>query len=176
MVLPERLAAILTGMFFWFAACGVVVVALVFDSSGIDYRVVALGSVLPLAETLTGSPWVLHTLAGSVILLVAVMALTAGRGRRLRRRRWIGLPIGTLVFLVASGAWSRTALFWWPVAGDGEVGRGVPPEFDRPVVVLIVLELVGLAALAWIARCFSLSDPQRRQTFLTTGRLTRPSA
>ena len=161
-------------MFLWFAACGVVAVALVFGSSGVDYRVVALGSVLPLAENLTGSPWVLHTLAGSVVALTGVMVLTAGRGRRLRRRRWIGLPIGLLVFLVASGTWSRTALFWWPVGGSGGVGHGVPPEYDRPLALLIVLELVGLAALAWTARRFNLSDPQRCQAFLTTGRLTRP--
>ena len=162
-------------MFLWFAACGVVAVALVFGSSGVDYRVVTLGAVLPLAENLSGSPWVLHTLAGSAVLLVGVMALTAGRGRRLRRRRWIGLPIGTLVFLVASGAWSRTALFWWPLGGSGGVGQGVPPEYDRHVAVLIALELVGIAALAWTARRFSLSDPERRQAFLTTGRLTRPA-
>ena len=163
-------------MFVWFAACGVVAVALVFGSSGVDYRIVALGSVLPLAENLTGSPWVLHTLAGSVALLAAVMAVTAGRGRRLRRRRWIGLPIGTLVFLVASGAWSRTALFWWPVGGSGGVGHGSPPEFDRPLIVLLLLELAGIAALAWTARRFDLSDPQRRQALLKTGRLTRPTA
>ncbi len=163
-------------MFLWFAACGVVVVALVFGSSGVDYRIVALGSVLPLVENLTGSPWVLHTLAGSAGLLLGVMALTAGRGRRLRRRRWIGLPIGTLVFLVASGAWSRTSLFWWPFGGSGGVGQGPAPEFDRPLVVLIALELAGLAALAWTARRFKLSDPARRKTFLTTGRLTRPTA
>ena len=156
-------------------ACGVVVVALVFSSSGIDYRVVALGAVLPLAENLTGSPWVMHTLLGSVVLLVAVMALTAGRGRRLRRRRWIGLPIGTLVFLVASGAWSRTALFWWPVGGSGGVSHGVPPEFDRRLAVLILLELAGIAALAWTTRRFGLSDHSRRREFLTTGRLTRPT-
>ena len=159
-------------MFFWFAAGGVLVVALVFGSGGVDYRVVALGSVLPLAESLTGSPWVLHTLVGSVVLLTGVMALTAGRGRRLRRRRWIGLPIGTLVFLVASGAWSRTALFWWPFAGGGGVGQGPPPEFDRPLAVLLALELAGIAALAWTAHRFNLSDPARRKTFLTTGRLT----
>ena len=150
--------------------------ALVFGSSGIDYRVVALGSVLPLAENLTGSPWVLHTLAGSVVLLTAVMLVTAGRGRRLLRRRWIGLPIGTLVFLVASGAWSRTALFWWPVGGSGGVGHGGPPEFDRPLIVLLLLELAGIAALAWTARRFNLSDPQRRQALLKKGRLTRPTA
>ena len=163
-------------MFLWFAACGVVVVALVFGSSGVDYRIVALGSVLPLAENVTGSPWVLHALAGSAVLLVGVMALTAGRGRRLRRRRWIGLPIGTLVFLVASGAWSRTSLFWWPFGGSGGVGQGPPPEFDRPLAVLIALELAGLGALAWTARRFKLSDPARRRTFLTTGRLSRPTA
>ena len=162
-------------MFLWFAACGVVAVALVFGSSGVDYRVVALGSVLPLAENLSGSPWVLHTLAGSVVLLAAVMALTAGRGRRLRRRRWIGLPIGTLVFLVASGVWSRTALFWWPAGGGTGVGHGVPPEFDRPLAVLLVLETAGIAALLWTAHRFNLSDPQRRRAFLTTGRLTRPT-
>ena len=162
-------------MFLWFAACGVAAVALVFGSGGVDYRIVALGSVLPLAENVSGSPWVLHTLAGSVALLVTVMALTAGRGRRLRRRRWIGLPIGTLVFLVASGAWSRTALFWWPAAGSGGVGHGVPPEFDRPLAVLIAFELAGIAALAWTAGRFGLSDPGRRRAFLTTGRLTRPA-
>ncbi|MXW98177.1 MAG: hypothetical protein F4Y05_09285 [Acidimicrobiaceae bacterium] len=161
-------------MFLWFAACAVVVVAQVFGSGGVDYRVVALGAVLPLAENVSGAPWVLHTLAGSVVLLVAVMALTAGRGRRLRRRRWIGLPIGTLVFLVASGSWSRTALFWWPVGGSGGVGQGVPPEFDRPLAVLIAFEFAGLAALAWTAHRFGLSDPVRRRVFLTTGRLTRP--
>ena len=163
-------------MFLWFAACGVVAVALVFGSSGVDYRVVALGSVLPLAENLTGSPWALHTLAGSVVLLTAVMALTAGRGHRLRRRRWIGLPIGTLVFLAASGTWSRTDLFWWPVGGSSGVGHGPPPEFDRPLAVLIVLELAGVAALIWTSRRFNLADPQRRRTFMTTGRLTRPTA
>ena len=161
-------------MFFWFAACGVVAVALVFGSSGVDYRVVALGSVLPLAENLSGSPSVLHTLAGSVVLLTAVMLITAGRGRRLLRRRWIGLPIGTLVFLVASGAWSRTALFWWPVGGSGGVGHGAPPEFDRPLAVLLAFELAGIAALIWTARRYNLSNPDRRRAFLKSGRLTRP--
>lgn len=160
-------------MFFWFLAWGVVAVALVFDSSGVDYRVVALGSVLPLTENLSGAPWVLHTLAGSVALLVAVTALTAGRGHRLLRRRWIGLPIGTLIFLVAGGSWSRAGLFWWPAGGSGGVGQGAPPEYERPVIVLIALEVVGIVALIWTARRFGLSDPERRRAFLTTGRLTR---
>ncbi|MCY4176358.1 MAG: hypothetical protein OXD37_08515 [Acidimicrobiaceae bacterium] len=161
-------------MFLWFVACAVVLVALVFDSSGVDYRFVALGAVLPLVENLTGSPWLMHTLAGSAAALFSVMISTAGRGRRLRRRRWIGMPIAMLVFLVASGAWSRTELFWWPFAGGDAIGRGAPPEYDRPLVILITLELAGLAALLWIARRHGLTDPQRRRTLLSAGRLTLP--
>lgn len=162
-------------MFLWFVAWGVLVVAFVFDSSGIDYRFVVAGSVLPLAENLTGSPWVLHTLSGGVLLLAAVMAATAGRGRRLLRRRWIGLPIGMLVFLVASGSWTRTALFWWPLGGDGGAGHGIPPELDRPFVVLVALEIVGLAATAWTVRRFGLTDRGRLRSLAVTGRLARPS-
>ena len=162
-------------VFLWFVACSVLFVATVFDSPGVDYRFVAVGSVIPLAENLSGSPWLLHTLSGGVLLLAAVMVATTGRGKRLRRRRWLGLPIGTLAFLVASGAWTRTELFWWPFAGVRAVGEGVPPEFDRPLAVMIALELAGIAALAWTARRFGLSDPERRKMLLTTGRLTRPT-
>ena len=160
-------------MFFWFMACGVVVVAYVFGSGGVDYRVVSVGSVLPLAESATGAPWVMHTLSGSAVLLLLVMAATAGRGRRLRRRRWLGLPVGTLVFLVASGAWQRTALFWWPLAGAGGVGHGTPPEFDRPVALLVLLEVAGCAVLALVARHHGMGHPERRVELLKTGRMVR---
>ncbi len=162
-------------MLLWFVACSVLVVAYVFDSSGVDYRFVAAGSVLPLVENLTGSPWVLHTLGGSVVLLGVVMAATIGRGRRLLRRRWLGLPIGTLIFLLASGSWSRTALFWWPFAGSGGVGQGLSPELDRPLAIVISMEIVGLIGLVSQVRRYGLTDPDRRKTLLTTGRLTRPT-
>ena len=58
----------------------------------------------------------------------------------------------------------------------GGVGHGSPPELDRPLAVLLVLETAGIAALLWTAHRFDLSDPQRRRVFMTTGRLTRPSA
>jgi len=160
-------------MFLWFVACAVVLVLLVFDSSGVDYRFVALGAVLPLAENLTGSPWLLHTLTASVAALFAVMILTARRGAKMRRRRWIGLPIGMMIFLAAGGVWSRTDLFWWPFSGVSALGQGPSPEYDRPLVVLIALELLGLAALLWVARRHELSDPQRRQVLYSTGRLTQ---
>ena len=162
-------------MFLWFLACGVLVVLFVFDSAAVDYRFVAAGSVLPLAETATGSPWLLHTLLGAAALLGLVMAATAGRGRRLTRRRWLGVPIGVLVFLAASGSWSRAALFWWPLGGAGGVGQGLPPELDRPLGVILALEAVGLAALAWLARRHGLTDRSRLRALWATGRLPRPA-
>jgi hypothetical protein len=99
-------------VFFFFLAAAVFVVLYVFDSPAIDYRFVALGGVLPLLEALSGRPLVLHTLLGSVGVMTAVMAATVGR--RVLRRRLLGVPIGTFVFLVAAGTWTRTDLFWWP--------------------------------------------------------------
>lgn len=162
-------------MFLWFAACGVLVVLVVFDSRGVDYRFVAAGSVLPVAENLSGAPWLLHTLAGSLALFAAVMAATSGRGRRLARRRWIGLPIGTLVFLVASGAFTSTELFWWPLAGGTGVGNGISPELDRPVGVIVALEVAGVVVLCWIWRRCGLSNTARRATLLRTGQMRRLS-
>ena len=162
-------------MFVWFLACGVLAVAYVFDSSGVDYRFVAAGSVLPLAENLTGSPWVLHTLIGSVVLLAAVMAATTGRGRRLLRRRWLGLPIGTFVFLAASGSWSRAELFWWPLGGDGGVGHGVAPELGWPLAAVLALEALGLLGIVWTVVRFELRNPAKLRALAASGRLERPS-
>ena len=157
-------------MFVWFVACGVVVVMLVFRSSGVDYRVVAAGSILPLAENLTGSPWIMHTLTGSVALLLLVMLTTVGKGRRLARRRWLGLPIATFIFLASSGAWHNTSLFWWPFAGIS-IGSGGPPEFDRPIVLLACLEIIGCVGLVLVGRKCGITNSDRLFELLKTGRL-----
>src|SRR5690606_33158628 len=99
-------------VFFWFAAAAFTIVVLVFSSPAIDYRLVALGAVLPVGEAAFGGPFVLHTLVGSVALLTIVVLAT--RGRRLVARQLIGLPIGTFLHLVLDGTWARTELFWWP--------------------------------------------------------------
>ena len=155
-------------MFFWFLALSFVLVALVFDSPVLDYRMVMLGSVLPVVELLVGGPWALHTLLAPLVVLVGVMLAT--RGRRLARRRWLGLPIGLLVYLVLDGAWLRTDLFWWPVFGG--VDSADLPEF-KPVAALIALELIGLAVGAWAVRRYCLTDRQRLRLFCTQGRLDR---
>ncbi|MDY7104715.1 MAG: hypothetical protein S0880_26315 [Actinomycetota bacterium] len=155
-------------MFFWFLGVSVVAVWLVFQSPALDYRVVMLGSVLPLVELVAGRPLFLHTLAGAVVALGLVMAVTVRR--RLLRRRWLGIPIGLFVHLVLDGVWTDTALFWWPFAGP--LPDEALPEISRGVWSL-ALEVVGLAAGVWWVRRFQLTDRDRLRTFLRDGRLGR---
>jgi hypothetical protein len=146
----------------------VVVVWVVFQSPALDVRFVALGAVLPWLDVLTGGPFVLHTLLGSVVLLAAVMLVT--RGNRLRRRQWLGIPIGTFLHLVLDAAWARSVLFWWPFLGDGAFD-GQLPELERSPALAVALELLGIAALWWAWQGFGLDDPVRRDELRTSGRL-----
>jgi hypothetical protein len=100
------------------------------------------------------------------VLLVAVMVLTTGRPR-LVRRRLLCLPIGAFCGLVLSGAWANTDVFWWPFTG-----ASLPDGALLPAPGILVLEeLAGLAACAWIVYRFGLADRGRRDEFLRSGRL-----
>jgi hypothetical protein len=146
----------------------VVLVWVVFQSPALDVRFVAVGALLPWLDALTGGPFVLHTLLGSVTLLAVVMLAT--RGDRLRRRQWLGIPIGTFLHLVLDGAWTRTALFWWPFVGEGAFD-GRLPEIERGLGLDVVLELLGVVALWWAWQAFGLDDPERRAELRSSGRL-----
>jgi hypothetical protein len=157
----------------WFAGLSVVIVWLVFRSPGIDYRMVALGALVPLGDLATGGVWVLHTLLASVLALVVVLVLTTRR--RLVRRRWLGVPIGMFLHLVLDGMWTRTAVFWWPGFGWDALG-GPSPELSRSPLLLAVLEVAGAVALAWFVSRFRLLDHANRTVFLRTGRIPRDAA
>lgn len=154
-------------MFLWFAGLSVVGVVTVFQSPGIDYRLVMLGSVLPISEGLLGHPDVLHTLLGAVTVLVLTVLCT--RRRRLLRRRLLGLPIGLFAHLVLDGVWTHSTLFWWPLLGRS-FGSAQIPELTRPRLD-VILELGGIAALGWCCNRFDLADADRRRRFIRTGRL-----
>jgi hypothetical protein len=159
-------------MFLWFLGGSFVFVWSVFRSPALDYRLVMVGSVLPLVEVVLGGPRVLHTLVFPVALLAGVMLAT--RSRRLVRRRWIGLPIGVLMHLVLDGIWARAEVFWWPFFGAG-FPAGTLPELDRGALS-IVLELAGAAALVWCWSTFGLADRAHRDEFVRTGHLPRELA
>lgn len=159
-------------MLIWYAVTAMVGVWAVFDSPSLDYRLVALGAVLPVAELPLGRPGPLHSLVTAVVVLTLVMVTT--RGRRLVRRRLLGVPIGLLAHLVFSGIWANTEAFWWPLTGP-ELSSADPPELARGVVT-VVLELAAVALGWWWYRRVGLTDRAHRHAFWRSGRLPRTTA
>jgi hypothetical protein len=154
-------------MFFWFVGTAIAAVWFVFRDPRFDYRLLVVGSVLPLLDGLFGGARVLHTLVFSLALLVAVMLATVGH--RPWRRLWLGLPIATLLHLVFDGAWTDTDVFWWPFGG-WDFGDAPLLEAQRGWWN-VPLELIGLAILAWVWRTAQLTDHARRAAVWHTGRL-----
>ncbi len=154
-------------MLIWFVVASVVLVVLVFQSPAVDVRTVALGAVLPLGEALFGGPRVLHSVVGAVAVLVVVMLAT--RGRRLLRRRLLGIPIGLFAHLVLDGSFTRTDSFWWPVSGT-DFAAGQVPELAH-LGLSLVLEVAGVALGVWAYRRFGLAEPGRRERLLQDGRI-----
>lgn len=157
-------------MLIWFVVLAPVLVAEVFRSPMIDYRMVIFGSMLPVGEVVFGGAKVLHTLLGAVAALTIVMLAT--QGRLLLRRRLLGVPIGLFVHLVLDGSWADQELFWWPAFGTGFGGAPVP-ETSRSLLVIIVFELVGAGVGFWAWRRYDLAEPANRKRFLATGQLDR---
>ncbi len=154
-------------MVLWFVGTAIVAVWFVFRDPRFDYRLLIVGSLLPLLDGITGHAWVLHTLAFSLVLLLVVMVATIGR--RPLRKSLLGLPIGLLLHLVFDGAWADADLFWWPLGG-GTLADDQLPEAARGWWD-IALELVGLAILVWVWRRSDLSDRAGRRRFLADGHL-----
>jgi hypothetical protein len=156
-------------MLLWFAFGAIFGVWNVFQSPGLDFRLIVAGALLPeLIDLPFRAQAYAHTLLAAVVVLVVTMLLTTGRGRRLRRRRALGLAIGWFSALVLSGAWTHNDVFWWPAFGGS---RPDAPLFAIwPVVV--IEELLGLAAAWWTWTRFGLRDPVRRRELVRSGRLT----
>lgn len=156
-------------MLVWYAAGAAAAVWAVFDSPALDYRLVMLGAVLPVVEVGLGRPGPLHSVVVAVAVLAVVMLVTPGR--RLLRRRLLGVPIGLFGYLVLSGAWADTDGFWWPLTGTS-LSSAEPPELARgPLTVL--LEVAGIALGLWWFRRVGLDDRSHRERFLRTGQLPR---
>ncbi len=155
-------------MFLWFIGTAVVSVWYVFRDPRFDYRLLAVGAVLPDAVELPGghARWA-HSLTTSVGVLVLVMVVTAGR--KPIRRLLLALPIGMLLHLVWDGAFASTSVFWWPFTGSWDNVR--LPSLQRGWWN-IAFEVAGAALLAWMWRRCELADPQRRRALVHHGVLT----
>ena len=139
-----------------------------FRSRGLDYRLIALGSLLPLIFDLPiGAFGPGHSIVVAVAALTIVMVGTIGRSRLLRRRL-VCLPIGWFCALVLSGAFLHDHAFLWPLLGRewGNVGLLPPPT------LLVLGEAAGIAIIGWSLGRFGLNRPLPRAEFLRTGRLS----
>lgn len=157
-------------MLLWYIGFSVLIVWAVFRSPTADYRLVALGSIVPLAEVPFGEPRLAHSLAGPTLVMAAVML--GARGRRLVQRRWLGLPIGMFLHLVLDGSWANPHGFWWPAMGLSWSDEQLP-ILGRGLGLNLALEALGLACCAWLWRRFRLGDPALRAQFVRTGRIDR---
>jgi hypothetical protein len=156
-------------MFFWFVIMAPVLVAEIFKSPMVDYRLVALGAAMPLAELALGHAFVLNTLVCSVIVLTAVMLGTIGR--RLVRRRLLGIPIGMFFHLALSGGWNSAELFWWPAFGLSLSDQPVPVTTNVGLRLLLEVIAIGVGFVAY--RRYQLDQSVNRTRLLRTGHLSR---
>jgi hypothetical protein len=152
-------------VFFWFIGTAVVTVGVVFRDPRFDYRLLIVGSVLPIADGLFGGARALHSVTVSVGLLAVLMVATAGR--RPVRKMLLGLPIGMILHLVFDGAWSNTEVFWWPFFGwsfdDAPLPLAERGWWNAP------LEAIGIAICVWLWRHNGMGDRARRAAFLRDG-------
>ncbi|MDX2382174.1 MAG: hypothetical protein QNM02_20750 [Acidimicrobiia bacterium] len=158
-------------MFFWFIGTAVVSVGFVFRDPRFDYRLLIVGSVLPVADGLLGGLFSgarpLHSLTVSVLLLAVLMLATRRGGPT--RRLVLGLPIGMILHLVFDGAWTDTEIFWWPFTGLGFDDEPLP--MVQRAGFSILLEIVGVLLCGWLARMNSLLSKSAMLRFLHDGQL-----
>jgi hypothetical protein len=158
-------------VFFWYVGLSVFGVATIFRSSGIDYRLIAAGSLLPLiVDVPLGYRAYGYSLLFAVALLVVVMLGTIGRPRLLRRRL-LCLPIGVFCGLILSGAFANDHLFWWPFLGTSFPHDALLPTWW----VVVIEEVVGLFVCWVLVGQYDLYLPGPREAFLRTGRLMTSS-
>jgi hypothetical protein len=156
-------------VFFWFIGTAVLSVWFVFRDPAFDYRLLIVGAVLPtVVDGALGGARALHSLVFSVVVLAALMLATPARSGI--RRTLLGLPIGTLLHLVFTGAWADTEIFWWPLTGVG-FGDAPHPIAERGWWNL-PLELAGVAMCWWIVRRARLGDASQRDRFRRSGQLS----
>jgi hypothetical protein len=154
-------------MIFWFLGTAVLAVWYVFRDPTFDYRLLLVGAVLPLVDAAFGGARVLHSVTFSVALLVVLMLAT--RGRTAIRKTLLGLPIGLLLSLVFTGAWTNADVFWWPFTGL-DFDDAPHPVWERGWWN-VPFELVGIGLCVWIWRRAGLGDRERRRRFVRTGQL-----
>src|SRR6266550_3641225 len=168
-------------MFFWYLGAGCALLLVTLGPRRIDYRLALLGLVLPLADVVIrilayphsrlGVHLYLHTFLFALVLALAVMTFLRGA----TARRWFVVPMAVVIHLLLAGMLGDPVGLFWPLVGshfaklpDGVrlVGRVLPLSGGD-----IVKEVLGIAALVYIAVAFGLDKPAALKEFLRSGML-----
>src|ERR1700730_6578637 len=169
-------------MFFWYLGVGCALLLLTLGPRRIDYRLALLGLVLPLGDVVIrilayphsrlGVHLYLHTFAFALVLALAVMTFLRGA----TARRWFVVPMAAVIHLLLAGMLGDPVGLFWPLLGSHFAALPEGVRLASRVLALsrvdIVMELLGLAALVYIAFAFGLDKPPARKDFLRSGTLS----
>ncbi|MBL89215.1 MAG: hypothetical protein CL517_02930 [Actinobacteria bacterium] len=155
-------------MFLWFGVTSIVGTALIFRSPFLDYRLVAIGALLPVLETTLGFKWLLHTLIFSVGVLILVMLL--GKGKRRLQRKFLPVPIGLLAHLVLDTTWTEKEIFWWPFTGSENFGNEVS-RLEFSFSTGLILEFLAIIIAVWGWKKFEMKNSVNLSAFKRHGHL-----
>jgi hypothetical protein len=145
-------------MLFWHVGGAIFLFRWIFRDPKVDFRLLALGAVLPDAIDLVlgvflGGPTtqrIGHSLAVPSLAAVLLL-LTTRRGRR--RRRLMTVVVAWLFHLVLDGAWLREEVFLWPFFGWEQAAPPAGSIWERAAEPWRwVKEAVGLAYLFGLVR------------------------
>ncbi len=156
-------------MFLWFVVFSILGVYFVFRDEQMDYRLVAVGSLVPdlVDGVIRRGIGPLHSVVVAVVVLFGVVAATVGR--RSARKRLLAIPIGVFAHQVLDASWAATNAFWWPVKGLGFAGR--LPVIQHGLAVGLIEEMLAVLVGVAMWRSFGLDNSARRGRFLATGHL-----
>ena len=141
---------------------------MIFRSPFLDYRLVAIGALLPVLETTLGFKWLLHTLIFSVGVLILVMLL--GKGKRRLQRKFLPVPIGLLAHLVLDTTWTEKEIFWWPFTGSENFGNEVS-RLEFSFSTGLILEFLAIIIAVWGWKKFDMKNSVNRSAFKSHGHL-----
>jgi hypothetical protein len=152
----------------------------------VDYRVVALASLLPdiidkpigrifLRGRFDSGRLYAHTLLANVALF-SVLFFMRGRSKR----KFVLVPISSLLHIAEDGVFATPKLFWWPLFGTSfpkDHVSGGTFAFLSPLnyAGAIWQEGVGLALLVWLFAAHGMLSRDGLRTFLKTGMLEPPN-
>lgn len=170
-------------MIFWHVGTTLTIVWFVMrGNTRVDYRLVALGALLPdlidkpigrllLRSRFDSGRLFAHTLLVNVAFFCILFFM---RGRL--KRKAVLVPIGALLHLAEDAMWSSPRTFWWPLLGTDFPSDPVPGgalSWLNPLnsTEAMIQEPIGALLLVWLLAAHGMLSREGLRDFLRTGHL-----